>query len=187
MDIKDLKTACRTAAFAARKTAHAQGGDKQANAQLISYLKAQDRSLVVAGYMPIRTEVSPLPALRKLYAWGVPVCLPVVPGENCPLEFRAWTPETEMTEGAFGAAIPKADVRVSPDIVITPMLAFDRHGYRMGYGGGYYDRTFAALSAQKPVQAIGFAYADQEVLLVPREPTDHPLTAMITEKGVLQF
>lgn len=187
MDIQNLKQACREAGFATRKAAHAQGLGKEANAQLTAFLKAQDPDLVIAAYMPIRTEVSPLPTMERMVKRGRKLCVPVVMEMHKPLEFHEWTPETEMIVGSFGASIPKNGVQIIPDIVITPLLAFDTHGYRMGYGGGFYDRSFEQISTLKNVQAIGFAYSDQEVLLVPREKTDFPLNAVITEKGILTF
>lgn len=92
-----------------------------------------------------------------------------------------------MVDGLFGAAIPKDGIALVPDIIVTPLLAFDPAGYRMGYGGGFYDRTFEKLSELKKVLAIGYAYADQEVMIVPREDTDYRLNAVITEKGILTF
>lgn len=187
MDIQNLKQACRKAGFATRKEAHAMGLDKEANAQLTAYLKGQGADLIISAYMPIRTEVSPLPTMERMHARGRRICVPVIVGEGLPLEFHEWTPDAEMVEGAFGAYIPKDAEVLQPDIVITPLLAFDPHGYRMGYGGGFYDRSFEQLTAFKQVQAVGFAYSDQEVLLVPREATDFPLNAVITEKGILSF
>jgi 5-formyltetrahydrofolate cyclo-ligase len=187
MDIQYLKQACRKAGFATRKLAHAEGLDKEANAQLTAFLKAQDANLVISAYMPIHTEVSPIPTMERMVARGRKVCVPVIVGNGVPLEFHQWTPDTEMVAGAFGAYIPKNGIKLIPDIVITPLLAFDAHGYRMGYGGGFYDRSFEQISAVKDVQAVGYAYSDQEVLLVPREETDFPLNAVITEKGILTF
>ncbi len=187
MDIQNLKQACRKAGFATRKIAHTMGHDKEANAQLTAFLKEQDENLVISAYMPIRTEVSPLPTMERMAARGRKICVPVIIRAGLPLEFHQWTPEAEMVKGAFGAYIPKNGTKMIPDIVITPLLAFDAHGYRMGYGGGFYDRSFEQISAMKDVQAIGYAYSDQEVLLVPREETDFPLNAVITEKGILGF
>lgn len=187
MDIQNLKQACRKAGFATRKKAHALGLDSETNAQLTVFLKELDENMVISAYMPIRTEVSPLPTMKRMVARGRKICVPVIIGAGLPLEFHQWTPETEVVQGAFGAYIPKNSQKLTPDIVITPLLAFDAHGYRMGYGGGFYDRTFEQISALKDVQAIGYAYSDQEVLLVPREETDFPLNAVITEKGILTF
>lgn len=187
MDIQDMKQACRRAGFANRKLAHAMGLDKNANAQLLSFLKQSEPDQVIAAYMPIRTEVSPLPAMAKMVTRGNCICVPVIVGAGQPLEFHEWTPETEMVDGMFGAAIPKDGVALVPDIIVTPLLAFDPAGYRMGYGGGFYDRTFEKLNAIKKVLAIGYAYSDQEIMIVPREDTDYKLNAVITEKGIITF
>ncbi len=122
MDIQNMKQACRKAGFATRKIAHAQGLDKAANAQLTVFLKAQDADLVISAYMPIRTEVSPIPTMERMVARDRKVCVPVIVGAGVPLEFHQWTPDTEMVEGAFGAYIPKNGVKLTPDIVITPLL-----------------------------------------------------------------
>ncbi len=182
-----LKAQCRKAAFAARKIAHAEDHGNAANAQLNSYLKSQDHLATVAAYMPIRTEVSPLPAMKKAHARGQRVCVPVVIEAGAPLEFHEWTPDGEMVEGDFGAMIPKDAALVLPDIVIAPLVAFDMAGYRLGYGGGFYDRSLEQLSEIKKVQVVGFAYSAQEVMMVPREETDYPLDAIITERGILRF
>ena len=101
--------------------------------------------------------------------------------------FRRWTPETELVEAAFGVMVPKDSEVLVPDIIITPLVAFDMQGYRCGYGGGFYDRSFAQIGESKPVRAIGYAYSAQEVMIVPREDTDYRLNVMITEKGILSF
>lgn len=187
MEIQSLKQACRKAAFAARKQAHGLGLDNDANAQLMAFLKNQNTDHIIAAYMPIRTEVSPLPTMIKMVARGRRICVPVILGNGQPLEFHEWRPDTQMVDGPFGASIPKDAAVLKPDIVITPLVAFDPNGYRLGYGGGFYDRSFEQLSASKDIQAIGFAYADQEVMLVPRESTDYQLDGVITEKGILSF
>jgi 5-formyltetrahydrofolate cyclo-ligase len=186
-DIQNLKAQCRKAAFAARKEAHALGLDQEANAQLTSFLKMQDDALIIAAYMPIRTEVSPLKSMEAMARRGRDICVPVVIGDGQPLEFHRWTPDCEMVCGAFGAMIPKNVDILLPDVVITPLAAFDLAGYRMGYGGGFYDRSFAELTEVKKVQAVGYAYSAQEVMMVPREDTDYPLDAIITERGILSF
>ncbi len=182
-----MKQACRKAGFINRKEAHAMGLDKEANGQLLSFLKQAEPDQVIAAYMPIRTEVSPLSAMTKMVARGNRVCVPVILGEGQHLEFHEWTPDTEMVDGMFGAAIPKNGTALVPDIIVTPLLAFDPAGYRMGYGGGFYDRTFEKLTETKKVLAIGYAYSDQEVMVVPREETDYKLNAVVTEKGIITF
>lgn len=140
---------------------------------------------IVSAYMPIRTEISPIRAMTELHRQGVRICVPVIQGTAQPLLFQEWTPDCEMIAGPFGAAVPASGAVQTPDIVITPLLAFDRRGYRLGYGGGFYDRTFELLRAKAEVLGVGFAYSVQEVDCVPTEPTDQVLDAIITEKGPL--
>lgn len=186
-DMISHKAACRKAAFAARKDAHAQGLDSDANAQLLTFCKDLPSDTVIAAYMPIQTEISPLHTMKKLSARGYTLCVPVILGAGQPLEFHHWYDGCEMLAGAFGAAVPKEGNPLTPDVVITPLVAFDRMGYRLGYGGGFYDRSFEGLAAQASVQAIGFAYSAQEVMMIPRESTDYKLDAVITEQGILWF
>lgn len=177
-DLAELKAAARKAAFAARKTAFALGqGDACAHlaAALMRFGAAP-----LAGYLPIRTEIDPR---RVMAAHPGPVGVPVIPGNAQPLLFRGWHPEAKLVEGAFGAAIPESGAEITPRVLIVPLLAFDRRGYRLGYGGGFYDRTLELLRAKGPVTAIGFAFAAQEVAVVPTEPTDQPLDLIVTEKG----
>ena len=186
-NIQNLKTLCRKAAFRARAEAHAAELDKKANAQLFNYLKTHDTNLVIGAYMPIRTEISPLMAMKKIWQRGYKICVPVVVKDGAPLKFLEWTPETKMVSGAFGAQIPEKSNLLIPDVIITPLAAFDTNGYRLGYGGGFYDRSFEEISNLKKIIAVGFAYSAQEVLLVPREATDYKLDAIITEQGILSF
>lgn len=182
MSLDDQKAAARKAAFARRKAAHA--GDPGTGAANLSAFLAGHRGVPIAGYMPIRTEIDPLPAMAEASAYG-PVGVPVIDGAGQPLRFALWEPEMEMTEGLFGAAIPAEPVFMVPEIVIVPLVAFDRKGGRLGYGGGFYDRTLEGLRERGPVLAVGFAYAAQEAQDLPLEPTDQPLDAIITEQGVL--
>ena len=134
--------------------------------------------------MPIRSEIDPRAALAS---YGGPVCMPVVVAAGQPLQFRPWTSECAMVPGAFGAAIPQDPTQVVPQVVVLPLVAFDRSGFRLGYGGGFYDRTLAQLQQTGPIIAIGFAYSAQELPQVPKEATDQPLDYMVTETGVIEF
>lgn len=138
--------------------------------------------IALAGYMPMRSEIDPLPAMR---AHPGPVCVPVIEGRALPLLFHGWTPGTPMVEGKFKALIPEQGQPMVPQALIVPLLAFDRRGYRLGYGGGFYDRTLEMLRKSGPVFAVGLAYGAQEVPLVPTEPTDQPLDAIVTGQGVI--
>ncbi|MGH1367622.1 MAG: 5-formyltetrahydrofolate cyclo-ligase [Maritimibacter sp.] len=175
----------RAAAYARRKAAHEAGQDAQAQAHLKTALAPYEgRSL--AGYMPIRTEVSPLPVMAS-WAQQCPVCVPVIRGADQPLTFRSWTPDTEMIPGKFGAAVPASGALIVPQILIVPLVAYDLRGARLGYGGGYYDRTLERLRAASPTIAIGFAYGAQCADELPQEPTDQPLDMIVTERGVVTF
>lgn len=139
---------------------------------------------VLSGYMPMRSEVDPMPAMA---AHTGPVCVPVVQGRGQPLAFRRWTPGAPVVAGAFGASVPGAGEWLRPRVLIVPLLAFDARGYRLGYGGGFYDRTLEGLRAQGAVLAIGLAFAAQGRDMVPVEVTDQPLDAVATEDGLRWF
>lgn len=143
---------------------------------------------VVAGYWPIRGELDPRPALLALSARGCRVALPVVVGPGDPLQFRAWDMDEPLEPGPYGTAQPGIDAdTLEPQLLLVPMLAFDRAGRRLGYGGGFYDRTLAGLRGRFAVQAIGVAYAGQEVDTVPAGPEDARLDGVVTEAGYLDF
>jgi 5-formyltetrahydrofolate cyclo-ligase len=113
------------------------------------------------------------------------VGVPVIIGKGQPLRFRRWTPKSAMVPGEFRALVPETGDWMEPAVLIVPLLAFDRRGYRLGYGGGFYDRTLEGLRAQGTVLAIGFAFAAQEVAEVPRDGTDQRLDMIVTESGVI--
>lgn len=164
----------RKAAFAARSP-----GD----ADHLKEVLAGHAGKRLSGYMPMRTEIDCLPAMA---AHRGPVGVPVITGKGQRLMFRAWSPEAEMVVGEFGAMIPAQGDWIEPEVLIVPLLAFDRRGFRLGYGGGFYDRTLEALRAKGPVVAIGFAFAAQEVAEVPIEATDQRLDLIVTERGVIR-
>jgi 5-formyltetrahydrofolate cyclo-ligase len=114
-----------------------------------------------------------------------PVCVPVIAGPGRPLRFRQWAPGCPMVAGEFGALIPAEGDWLEPEVLIVPLLAWDRHGYRLGYGGGFYDRTLEMLRARRPRRAVGFAFAAQEVPEVPREANDQRLDLIVTETGAV--
>lgn len=181
-DLAAIKAEARKAAFARRKLAHETG---QATAGYLSEVLAGYRGVPLAGYMAMRTEIDPASAMEEASAHG-PVGVPVIQGAGRPLKFRLWTPGCMMVPGTFGAAIPQAGDWMTPEIVIVPLVAFDRRGGRLGYGGGFYDRTLEMLRAIKPTLAIGFAYAAQEADTLPLEPTDQPLDLIVTENGIIE-
>ncbi|QQR39709.1 5-formyltetrahydrofolate cyclo-ligase [Devosia rhizoryzae] len=141
---------------------------------------------VVAGYWRIRDELDCTPILVRLMDSGQAVVLPVVVGSEEPLEMRVWEADAPLYEAGFGTMAPADHApRAVPDLVLMPLLGFDHSGTRLGYGGGYYDRTLAALP-RKPL-LVGLAFAAQELSHVPRQEHDLPLDAVVTETGVRFF
>ncbi|MDJ0942505.1 MAG: 5-formyltetrahydrofolate cyclo-ligase [Kiloniellales bacterium] len=140
----------------------------------------------VSGYWPLRDELDPRPVLEALAARGRRLCLPVVVESGAALVFRSWRPDAALEPAVFGTRVPGPDCpSVEPDILLVPLLAFDRRGRRLGYGGGFYDRTLAALRGRRPVLAIGLAFAAQEVEEVPVEAGDEALDRIVTEREVI--
>lgn len=183
-DLAEVKAAARKAAFARRKAAFDAAED--AGAGLLSGVLAGYRGVPLAGYMPIRTEIDPLPAMSEATAHGA-VGVPVIEGEGMPLKFSRWEPGGALRDGPFGAKVPEVDDFFEPEILIVPLVAFDRNGGRLGYGGGFYDRTLELLRGKRATLAIGFAFAAQEAEGLPLEPTDQPLDMVVTEKEVISF
>jgi 5-formyltetrahydrofolate cyclo-ligase len=178
----DVKAEARTRAFAARKEAFAKGQGQAA--EILADLLAAYGGKPLSGYVAMRTEIDPLPAMT---AHPGPVCVPVIIAKHQPLRFREWSPGCTMIPGEFGAQIPAEGAWIEPEILIVPLVAYDARGYRLGYGGGFYDRTLELLRARRPTLAIGFAFSGQEMPEVPIDATDQMLDAMVTEKGAIWF
>ena len=187
LDIPQRKSAARKQAFAARKTAQNQAANIAACGHLTDLVSTLPEGATVAGYMPIQTEIDPRASLNVLHDRGYRLCLPVIQGHNQPLLFREWTPQSAMIEGDFGALIPRGGDHLTPELAIIPLVGFDLTGARLGYGGGFYDRTLAEIAASKQVQKIGFAFAGQQIDTVPTDKYDQCLDAIVTENGVRKF
>ncbi|MBO9449277.1 5-formyltetrahydrofolate cyclo-ligase [Tropicibacter sp. R16_0] len=183
-DLAAIKAEARKAGFARRKAAF--DARLPGAAGRLSEVLAGHRGVPLSGYMPIRTEIDPLAAMAEASAYG-PVGVPVIQGEGQALRFSRWTPEGALRDGPFGAKVPEVDDYFEPEILIVPLVAFDANGGRLGYGGGFYDRTLEGLRAKRPTLAIGFAFDAQEAEDLPLEPTDQPLNMLITESRVLTF
>jgi 5-formyltetrahydrofolate cyclo-ligase len=143
---------------------------------------------VVSGFMPFKSEINPLPLMKALAGQGARLALPVIAGRGKPLIMRSWKFDGPLGRGQWGIREPKGDAaEVEPDILLVPLLAFDRTGHRIGYGAGYYDLTIAALRGRKPIIAIGLALAAQEVPEVPATPRDARLDVVLTEREVIDL
>jgi 5-formyltetrahydrofolate cyclo-ligase len=180
----DIKAIARKRALAQRAKVHARDHVYSGRAcQLLTTFLAPHYGKVIAGYMPIKSEIDPLPAMHALSSHG-PVAVPIVKAKATPLQFDTWTPETDMVPGAFGASVPRVSIPIVPNVLIVPLVAFNRAGHRLGYGGGFYDRTLAKLRETRDVFAVGFAYDGQEMSDFPVSRYDIPLDAIVTEGEV---
>lgn len=147
-----------------------------------------DRSLgVVSGYYPMAGEIWPLRLMGALKAKGHSLALPVMQGKSDPLLFRAWAPGDELIAGVWGIRQPApSQPAVLPDILLVPLLAFDARGWRLGYGGGYFDRTLRDLRRRKPILAVGIGLDELEVDAVPHLDYDERLDWILTPSGSRQ-
>lgn len=185
------ETALLAAKAEARRTAlAARRAWPEAGAMLRDILLTQSPpppGAIIGGFWAMGSEIPTRPLLEALHARGHQIALPVTPPRGNPLFFRPWFPGIAMAQGPMGTQHPAEGEPISPDWLIVPLLAFDRTGARLGYGGGYYDRTLALLRAANPtLTAIGVAYAAQEIPQVPTGPHDARLTAIATERGLIR-
>jgi len=147
---------------------------------------AVPKGAIVSGFSPIKTEFNPIPLMRRLLDAGARLALPTVVGRGKPLLTREWKFGDPLVAGVWGIREPApAAPEVAPDIILVPLAAFDRAGYRLGYGAGYYDMTLAALRAKKAIVAVGLGFAAQEVEKVPVEPHDQKLDFILTEAVIV--
>jgi 5-formyltetrahydrofolate cyclo-ligase len=147
-----------------------------------------ERGTIVSGFSPMRSEINPVPLMRKLADAGATLALPAIAGRGKPLIMRAWTFGEPLASGQWGIREPVPEApEVAPDVLIVPLAAFDRDGHRIGYGAGYYDMTINALRAKKKVTAIGIAFAAQEVPQVPATQRDARLDLVLTERETIDF
>jgi len=143
---------------------------------------------IVSGFSALKSEINPVPLMRAFAAAGAQLALPVVMGRGKPLTMRAWSFGAPLNAGVWGIREPPAEApEVFPDVLIVPLLAFDRVGARIGYGAGYYDMTIARLRGMKPVTAMGIAYAAQEIAQVPVTARDAALDLVLTEREVIDL
>jgi 5-formyltetrahydrofolate cyclo-ligase len=187
--LETQKSTLRATALAKRDALSSEQRDAAAQAMALRGLPFEIMpGAVAAGYAPIRSEIDPVPLMRKLAVQGVRLALPAIMAGDQPLKFRAWSPGDGLQRGRLGILEPSADAKeVIPDILLVPLAAFDRSGHRIGYGAGHYDRTLEHLRKLKAITAIGVAYAVQEVEAVPALLHDAALDYVLTETQVLDF
>ena len=187
--LEDLKATLRQEATALRDALPADV--RKTAAETIAAQKfslAITPGTIVSGFMPLKSEINPLPLMQKLAKAGARLALPAIAGRGKPLVMRAWEFGAPLDRGQWGIREPKPDApEVEPDILLVPLLAFDRAGYRLGYGAGYYDMTIHRLRALKPVTAVGIAFAAQEVPKIPTTPRDERLDLVLTEREVIDL
>jgi 5-formyltetrahydrofolate cyclo-ligase len=153
----------------------------------LGFLPSLASGSVVSGFASMPDELRAWPLLRRLNKDGYRLCLPVMQGKGKPLIFRAWQPGDAMDQGVWGIAEPKADkLELEPDVLIVPLLAFDVAGRRLGYGGGFYDRTLRSLRSRKSIVAVGLAYDEQKVDAVPHLDYDERLDWVLTPSGPIR-
>ena len=182
--LAEMKAEARRVALARRAAVDPAGkGDALAAVVLRDCPPPPDA--IVSGFWPMGPEIDIRPLLLALHARGQPLCLPVTPKRGQPLHFRRWAPGDALGHGPMGTRQPAQGAEVTPDWLLVPLLAFDRAGRRLGYGGGYYDRTLADLRASRLITAIGIAFAAQEVELSFAEPHDARLDFVLTEAELI--
>lgn len=165
--------------------ARSRGGDAASLMRNLQDVLAARPGAVLSGYWPIRDEADPRPAMA---AHAGPLCLPVVTARGTPLIFRAWDGDpAKLERGGFGTCHPEEGApEVLPEVLIVPLAGFDRRGNRLGYGGGYYDRTLEKLRRAGDVLAVALAWAVQELPDIPVEPVDQPMDLIVTDREIIR-
>lgn len=185
----DQKQRLREQAAGRRAVAHAARGAVAGQALSERFRAALEDRLpgsTVSLYRPMRDEIDVTPLFAALAGQGVPTALPVMAGPDAPLMFRAWAPGAPLVDAAFGVSEPETEAAsIDPDIVGVPLLGFDAAGNRLGYGGGYYDRTLRALRADRKILAVGICYDEQEFTALPSHADDERLDMIITDRRII--
>ncbi len=179
-DIAAAKRALRATCQAARQPDRTTS--EAVHTRLLDLLLSHDDARTIACVWPLDGEIDLRPLCKALHDQSRIVCLPDTPRRGHPLTFRLWTPASTMLEGRFGTRHPDGPA-IRPDFILVPMLAFDRRGYRLGYGGGYYDRTLATLPDARPV---GYALSTQEQPAIPTGPHDIALPLIVTDRETIR-
>lgn len=189
-DVELLKKGMRAEAKIRRGEAFARHGVAAGVALArhgLDFLGPLVAGAVVSGFSAIGDEIDPLPLLLSAAGGGCRLALPTMQGKGRPLVFRSWSPGDQMAAAVWGIAepLPSREVLV-PDVVLVPLLVYDAAGYRLGYGGGFYDRSLDELRAHQPIVAVGIAYDEQRLDAVPHLDYDQPLDWVLTPSGPLR-
>ena len=170
-----------------RREALPQGERQELQARIIDLLQTRFPELergLIGFYWPIRSEIGLHALIRRLVARGARAALPAVVEKGAPLEFRAWRPGDRLERGFWNIPVPAERRVVRPTVLLVPLVGFDQDGYRLGYGGGYYDRTLAAMTPRP--RAIGVGYELGRLETIHPQPHDVPMDAIVTEAGVFE-
>jgi len=192
MTIDDDKQDLRRRAKEKRSQAVVDAGSDAADRLAENFIHSEplflQADVALAGYWPIADEIDVRPLMKELHGQDRTIALPVVTGPNRPLSFRGWHPGMDLEDGGFGTRHPGLEAPdVVPGILLVPLLAFDAQGFRLGWGGGFYDRTLAKLRATGSVLAVGVAYSGQRFDEVPKDSYDEPLDWIITERDAQEI
>lgn len=184
----DDKSRLREAMKARREAIPADRRNELARALAAQSVPGTDRGpVVVSSYWSMGAELAPEHLEARLRRDGHSLCLPVMVGKGKPLVFRRWAPGDPLIDRLWGIREPALSApEMVPDVLMVPLLAFDRRGWRLGYGGGFYDRTLQTLRASKPILAVGLCYGEQEVDAVPHLDYDQPLDWVLTPSGPIR-
>ncbi|TAJ84802.1 5-formyltetrahydrofolate cyclo-ligase [Reyranella sp.] len=190
MTLIDAKRTLRSAMLAWRRSLD-DAARAAAAQRLIATMRAEkpfEIPSVVSGFWPIKDEIDIKPLMAELHGGGCTIALPVVQGRGQRLLFRVWRPGDALEAGVFGTLQPSTQCEViEPDALLVPLLACDREGWRLGYGGGFYDRTLEVLRQRRNVMAIGVGFDGQFVPEVPHEPGDQRLDWLLTDRRASAF
>ena len=190
MTLIDDKRTLRSAMLAWRGALSDDERRAAADGLVATFLREQpfETPAVVSGFWPIKEEIDIRPLMIELHNGGCQLVLPVVQGRGKPLLFRAWRPGDPLEQGVFGTLQPSARREtLEPDALIVPMLACDEEGWRLGYGGGFYDRTLADLRAKGRAIAVGVAFGAQLIPEIPHGPQDQRLDWLLTDQRACAF
>ena len=188
-EAKVIKAQLRADALAKREALPAQERLKAAETIAArEFPVSVSRGMIVSGFSPMKSEINPIPLLRKLSDAGAQLALPVIVKRGQPLIMRAWSFGAPLKSGQWGIREPTPEAAsVDPDVLIVPLAAFDRAGHRIGFGAGYYDMTIRALRAKKKITAVGIAFAAQEIPRVPATERDERLDLVLTEREIIDL